>query len=63
MRGKTLTLAGPGSPPTDLVPSRGLAFTVKGFSILRIDFVLGADGRASELRISDPDGSVTARRK
>lgn len=63
VRGKTLTLAGPGSPPTDLVPSRGLAFTVKGFSILRVDFVLGADGRASELRISDPDGSVTARRK
>jgi CubicO group peptidase (beta-lactamase class C family) len=64
VRGNTLVLGSPGSGMTELVPLRGLWFTLKGVTMVRIAFVLDAAGKRSvEMKLSDPSGTVTAKRK
>ncbi len=63
VRGKTLFLVGSTGAATELVAQQGLSFQLKGISMVRLTFVLGQSGPASEIKISDPDGMVAAKRK
>lgn len=57
----TLTVAEPGSPPGDLVPEKGLRFSVKGGGRQTIEFVLASDG-AVEKVIIQPAGVFTPKK-
>ena len=48
---RTLTLGPPGSAPSDLVPGRGLRFSVKAQPSTTVEFELGAGGRVERVVI------------
>jgi CubicO group peptidase (beta-lactamase class C family) len=59
----TLTLTLPGQPTYELVPSRGLAFDIKGRPGYSVEFKRGAGGAANEVVFFQPNGTFLARRK
>lgn len=59
---QTLVLGYAGMPMNELVPIDGTRFTFKDQPSLSVEFTVGDDGRASQLRITHPGGIMTATR-
>ncbi|MBI5493426.1 MAG: serine hydrolase [Deltaproteobacteria bacterium] len=63
VRGNALFLSAPGGNPVELIPGQGSAFSLKGITGVRLEFVVPPDGKpAAEVKLTDPDGTVSARR-
>jgi CubicO group peptidase (beta-lactamase class C family) len=63
LAGDTLRLSAPGQPAYELVPSRGLAFNLKGLNGFSVEFKKDAAGKISEMIFSQPGSSMTATKK
>jgi CubicO group peptidase (beta-lactamase class C family) len=61
--GDALRLTVPGQPQYELVPTRGLAFDVKGLPGFSLEFQKDASGKISEAVFSQPNGVFHAARK
>ncbi|MEW5854542.1 MAG: serine hydrolase [Myxococcota bacterium] len=63
LRGNVLMTQLPGQPALEMVPARGISFTIKGINGYRAEFVLAPDGKsASEVRLYSMDGMISAKR-
>lgn len=63
MKGEeTLTITTPGNPTFDLIPTRGLAFDVKGRPGFSIEFKKDASGAVNEAVFTVPGGTSVAKR-
>ena len=63
LAGDLLRLTLPGQPAYELIPSRGLAFTLKGLNGFTAEFKKDAAGKATEMVFTGPGGSRTAKKK
>jgi hypothetical protein len=63
LSGSTLRLIMPGQPTYDLVPHTLDAFTLKGYTAIRIRFSRDASGAISELISEQPNGVFSAKRR
>ena len=61
--GDILRLTVPGQPQYELVPTRGLAFDVKGLPGFSIEFQKSASGKISDAVFNQPNGVFHATRK
>ena len=61
--GEVLRLTVPGQPQYELVPTKGLAFDVKGLPGFSIEFTKDAAGKISETVFNQPNGIFRAKRK
>jgi len=58
-----LTLTVPGQPTHELIPTRGLAFDVKGLPGYSMEFKRDASGTVTEAAFFQPNGTFVAKRK
>jgi CubicO group peptidase (beta-lactamase class C family) len=58
----TLAISVPGMPETELEPYQGTEFTLKGLSIVRIEFLVNGEGVVEGLDISQPGGVLKAKK-
>ena len=64
VRSQSLVFSQDGGAPLEMLPQRGLGFSLKGISGMRMEFVLGPDGKtATSMKFIQPSGMVTATRK
>ena len=63
LAGDSLRLTLPGQPAYELIPSRGLAFTLKGLNGFTAEFKKDAAGKVTEMVFTGPGGSRTAKKK
>jgi CubicO group peptidase (beta-lactamase class C family) len=61
--GNALRITLPGEPQYELVPTKGLAFEVKGLPHFSVEFTKDASGKISEAVFSQPDGVFHAKRR
>jgi hypothetical protein len=61
--GNALRLTLPGEPQYELVPTKGLAFELKGLPHFSVEFTKDASGKISEAVFSQPDGVFHAKRR
>ena len=59
----TLVASVPGQPDMELVPYKGTEFTIKNAPGMSIEFILDASGVATEAKLKQPGGTVTAKKK
>lgn len=57
-----LTLTVPGQPTYTLVPDLGGRFTLKDYPAIQVSFELGEEGRATTVRLHQPQGTFEATR-
>jgi len=64
LRGEeSLTLSVPGQREYELVPTRGLAFDIKGLTGFSVEFKKDSSGAVAELVFYQPNGTFVAKRK
>jgi CubicO group peptidase (beta-lactamase class C family) len=63
LAGDSLRLTIPGQPAYELVPSRGLTFSLKGLNGFAVEFTKDAAGKIAEMVLSGPGGPQTAKKK
>lgn len=63
LRGRELVADVVGQPTYVLEPTRNDTFNLKGISGFRAKFITGADGKASEIQVVQPDGVYVFHRK
>jgi CubicO group peptidase (beta-lactamase class C family) len=61
--GNALRITLPGEPQYELVPTKGLAFEVKGLPHFSVEFSKDGSGKISEAVFSQPDGVFHAKRR
>jgi hypothetical protein len=59
----TLRLLVPGQPLYELVPTKGLAFDVKGLSGFSVEFKKSDSGQIVEAVVFQPNGTFVAKKK
>ena len=60
---RSLRLTVPGQPQYELLPTKGLAFDVKGLPGFSVEFQKDGSGKISEAVFTQPNGVVRAARK
>jgi len=63
LAGEALRLTVPGQPQYELLPTKGLAFDVKGLPGFSVEFQKDGSGKISEAVFTQPNGVVRAARK